>query len=248
MKIAVVKLKATTSTLTITRSITGVKDDSKFGLLAVGPNGGFATQLVAGVNGVPFLFANGLDIDQNTRIIYFTDSSTRFHKSEYAAIILSGDLTGRLLKYDPSTRIVTVLLGGLAFPNGVVVSHDDIFVLVTETTTSRVLRYWLKGPKATTKDVFIQLPRQPDNIKRNARGEFWVAVNPFQGGPRFMPLPQIPSITYFQAMKLDENGMVIEVFVGNDGSRLEATSEAQENDGNLWIGSIVSSYISVFRI
>ncbi|XP_043698103.1 protein STRICTOSIDINE SYNTHASE-LIKE 10-like [Telopea speciosissima] len=222
--------------------------DSTFGLLAVGQNGGFATQLAAGVNGVPFLFVNGLDIDQNTGIIYFTDSSTKFHRSEYAAIILSGDLTGRLLKYDLSTRIVTVLLGSLAFPNGVVVSHDGIFVLVTETTTGRILRYWLKGPKATTKDIFIQLPGQPDNIKRNARGEFWVAMNPFQGGPRFMPLPPIPSISHSQAMKLDENGMVMEVFVGNDGSRLEAISEAQEKDGYLWIGSVVSSYVSVFRI
>ncbi|XP_043698078.1 protein STRICTOSIDINE SYNTHASE-LIKE 10-like [Telopea speciosissima] len=212
--------------------------DSTFGLLTVGPIGGFATQFAAGVNGVPFLFANRLDIDQNTGIIY----------SEYVAIILSGDLTGRLLKYDPSTSIVTVLLGGLAFPNGADVSHDSTFVLVTETTTGRILRYWLKGPKATTKDVFIQLPGQPDNIKRNARGEFWVTVNSFQGGPRFMPLPQIPSITHSQAMKLNENGMVMEVFVGNDRSRLEATSEAQENDENLWIGSIVSFYVSVFRI
>ncbi|XP_042517833.1 protein STRICTOSIDINE SYNTHASE-LIKE 10-like [Macadamia integrifolia] len=217
--------------------------DSTFGLLKVGPNGGDATQLAAGIDGIPFLFANGLDIDQSTGIIYFTDSSTRFHRSAYAAIIFNGDRTGRLLKYDPSTKTVTVLLGNLAFPNGVAVSHDGTFVLVTETSTGGVQRYWLKGPKASTSEVFIQLPGQPDNIKRNAKGEFWAAVNPFEVIP-----PVVPYIINSQAMKLNENGMVTEVFAGNDGSTLEAISEAQEKDGNLWIGSIVSSSVSVFKI
>jgi hypothetical protein len=50
-------------------------------------------------------------------------------------------------------------------------------VLVNETGEYRVLRYWLKGEKAGTHDVFIDnLPGFPDNITYNNRGVFWLAI------------------------------------------------------------------------
>ena len=52
-----------------------------------------------------------------------------------------GDKTGRLLKYDPRTKKVTLLLRGLSFSNGVALNKDNDFVLVTETTAARVTRY-----------------------------------------------------------------------------------------------------------
>ena len=54
---------------------------------------------------------------------------------------------GRLLCYDPATRKATTLLRGLNFANGVAVSHDQTYVLVNETGSYRVVRYWLEGPK-----------------------------------------------------------------------------------------------------
>ncbi|KAJ7949784.1 Strictosidine synthase [Quillaja saponaria] len=53
------------------------------------PNRRLATQLATSVEGVPFLLANGLDIDLLTTIVYFTDysSASTFHsffvKSSY---------------------------------------------------------------------------------------------------------------------------------------------------------------------
>ena len=54
--------------------------DAYFGLMVVGRNGGVAKQLAISVEGVPFWFTNTLDIDQNTKVAYFTDTSTIFQR------------------------------------------------------------------------------------------------------------------------------------------------------------------------
>ncbi|PHU16665.1 hypothetical protein BC332_12360 [Capsicum chinense] len=114
-----------------------------------------------------------LDIDDHDHVIYFTDSSTIYQRSQFVAATASGDKTGRLMKYDTSTK----LLEGLSFANGVALSKDKTFVLVAETSACRILRYWLKGPNVGTHDTFAQLPGFPDNVRTNSRGEFWVALH-----------------------------------------------------------------------
>ena len=54
--------------------------DAYFGLLVVGPNGGVAHQVATSAEGVPFGFANALDIDTHTGAVYFTDSSTVYQR------------------------------------------------------------------------------------------------------------------------------------------------------------------------
>lgn len=54
--------------------------DAYFGLVLVGPNGGFATQLATTAGDVPFRSLNALDIDPKTGIVYFTDASARFQR------------------------------------------------------------------------------------------------------------------------------------------------------------------------
>lgn len=48
--------------------------DIKFGLLKVGPKGGLATQLAAGVNGKNFSFTNAVALDESAGHAYFVDS------------------------------------------------------------------------------------------------------------------------------------------------------------------------------
>ncbi|RHN63783.1 putative strictosidine synthase [Medicago truncatula] len=52
--------------------------DAYFGLVKVGPNGGNATQLVGPTQANSTVSADGLDVDPNTGIIYFTIASTKF--------------------------------------------------------------------------------------------------------------------------------------------------------------------------
>ena len=42
---------------------------------------------------------------------------------------------------------------------------------------SRIFRYYLKGPKAGTHDVFVDgLPGMPDNIRPNGKGGFYITL------------------------------------------------------------------------
>lgn len=59
--------------------------------------------------------------------------------SAHFLILLEGEGTGRLLRYDPPTKTTHVVLDGLVFPNGVQISKDQSFLLFTETTNCRFL-------------------------------------------------------------------------------------------------------------
>lgn len=150
--------------------------DAEKGLLLVGTQG---TQELLSVEaeGVPFKFVDDVD---NMRIgakVYFSDASSRFGVHEVMSDMLEHGANGRLLEYDFQTGKTTVLLRNLHFANGVAVGPDDAYVLVNETSEYRIRRYWLKGEKAGTSDVFVEnLPGFPDNLSYNGQDRFWVAL------------------------------------------------------------------------
>ncbi|RID47331.1 hypothetical protein BRARA_I03932 [Brassica rapa] len=243
--------------------------DAYFGLMIVGPAGGLAKPLVTEAEGQPFRFTNDLDIDEHQDVIYFTDTSTRFQRRQFLAAVLNVDKTGRLIKYDRTSKKVTVLVQGIAFANGVALSKDRSFVLVAETTTCKILRLWLSGPNAGTQDVFAELPGFPDNIRRNSNGEFWVALHSKKGlfaklslsqawfrdlllrfpisGPRLHSL-FTGGRPHATAMKLSESGEVLEVLEDREGKRLRFISEVEEKDGKLWIGSVLMPFLGLYDL
>ncbi|XP_013873697.1 adipocyte plasma membrane-associated protein isoform X3 [Austrofundulus limnaeus] len=154
--------------------------DSYFGLYSVDPQTGEKTLLVGsseGADGVPFAFLNGLEISSQTGVIYFTDSSSRWGRRHVRLEVLELNSLGRLLSYHPQTGSVTVLLDSLYMPNGVALSPDESFLLLAETSLARILRYWLKGPKAGTKEVVLDnMIGYPDNIRLSDHGTFLVGI------------------------------------------------------------------------
>lgn len=83
-------------------------------------------------------------------------------------------LSRRLIHYDIKTKKNTVLIDDLLFANGVALADDEEFVLVVETGRSCVHRYYLKGPKKGTRDIFIDgLPGLPDNINSDGQGGYF---------------------------------------------------------------------------
>lgn len=181
---------------------------------------------------------------------------------------VSGDKTGRLLKFDISSKQVGVLLRGLAFANGVSLSKDQSFLLVAETTTCRIQRLWLHGPNAGKVDIFAELPGFPDNIRRNSKGEFWVALHAKRGlltkwvvsntwaGNSLLKIPlsfkQLHSFligkAHASAIKLSEKGEILEVLEDCEGKSMKFISEVEEKDGKLWIGSVLMPFIGIYNI
>lgn len=55
-----------------------------------------------------------------------------FVSREFLQLIFTGESSGRLLKYNPTTKVTTVLLRDLQFPNGVTLSKDESFLLFSD--------------------------------------------------------------------------------------------------------------------
>ncbi|CAA0812820.1 Protein STRICTOSIDINE SYNTHASE-LIKE 10 [Striga hermonthica] len=243
--------------------------DAYLGLQVVGPTGGMASPLVTEVDGQRLRFTNDLDIDEHENAVYFTDTSTEFYRREFMPSVLSIDKTGKLMKYDISTKRVTLLLKGIAFANGVALSKDRSFLLVAETTTRKILRFWLKGPNAGKHETFAVLPGFPDNIRRSPVGDFWVALHSKVGlfskwatswswaGKMILRLPfDFKQLHYLlvggkphaTVVKLSSEGEILRVLEDIDGKTLRFVSEVEEKDGKLWIGSVLVPYVGIYTL
>jgi sugar lactone lactonase YvrE len=89
-----------------------------------------------------FKFLNGLAVSPKAKgAIYMTDSSLVNQRRDYALEVVSQNPTGRLLRYSPKTKKTETLLDKLHFPNGVVISENEDFLLVAELTRARILKY-----------------------------------------------------------------------------------------------------------
>ena len=241
--------------------------DAFRGLLSIAPDG-VITELAVEADGIPIRFADDVDVAADGKI-YFSDASTKYGANEsgdtYEASLL--DLMehgghGRLLVCDPATGVAKTLLDGLNFANGVAVSHDQSYVLVTETGGYRVIRIWIEGPKKEKSETLIgALPSFPDNISTGQDGRYWVALvsprnplvdkladKPFmrkviQRMPAFMrPKP----VAYGHIIAIDDTGKVLIDLQDPDGSYPINTSVI-ETENYLYIGSLVAPVLGRFK-
>lgn len=169
-----------------------------------------------------------------------------FPCSDYIMIILTGEATGRLLRYDPSTNSTTVLASGMAFPNGVALSADGTHVVVAETTRCRLLRHWLRGPAAGTTEPFADLPGYPDNVRRASAGAggnyYWVALNRDKSWMANGTTPRSVAAVRVHG----ETGAVTEALRGLGNATL---SEVVERPGGaLWLGSLDTPYVGLLKV
>ena len=151
--------------------------DAIQGLISIDVNGKVTSlSIKSDSDDIPFKFVDDLDIASDGKI-YFSDASSKHGYGSDRLELFEHSPNGRLLVYDPVTQKTTTLLKDLYFANGVALSSDESFVLVSETFMYRIQKYWLKGDKAGTSEIFIEnLPGFPDNVFSNEKGIFWVAL------------------------------------------------------------------------
>lgn len=154
-----------------------------------------------------------------------------------ARAIRTGDNTGRLLRYDPISRDVTVLLSQLVTPFGLSSNSNASFLLVSEFSAKRIQRYWLKGEKAGTSEIFKTFQGNPNKIKRNQDGDFWVAVNNIKSNFSVDP----------QGVKISPSGQILAtVDLGNEYK--QNITVAQEQAGKLYVTGINITNIGRYNI
>lgn len=222
------------------------------------------TELATEADGIPISYADDVDIANDGKI-YFSDASTKFGAKEwggtYEASLL--DLMehgghGRLLVFNPTDGSVQTLLDDLNFANGVAVSYDQTYVLVNETGTYRVIRYWLSGSQKGQSETFLKdLPAFPDNISTGLDNRFWVALvsprsalldqlsdKPFmrkviQRLPAFLRPKAQP---YGHIIAVDSSGNVVQNLQDPQGT-YPLNTAVTETEGYLYIGSLIAPNI-----
>jgi sugar lactone lactonase YvrE len=236
--------------------------DADKGLLSINPLGEM-TVLATSANGIPLKFTDALDISSNG-IVYFTDASIQYGQSEYLYDLLESKPYGRLLSYDLNTGEIKRLLNNLYFANGVALSEHEDFVLVNETYRYRILRYWLKGPKTGTYDIFIDnLPGFPDNITSNGKGTFWLALFTVRNDvlDSLHPYPflkaqmsKLPKSLwpkpkpYGLVLALNEQGDITQSLHEPTGMHLKEITSAREYNGYLYLGSLHNDRIGKYKL
>uniref|UniRef100_A0A0D3GS38 Strictosidine synthase conserved region domain-containing protein n=1 Tax=Oryza barthii TaxID=65489 RepID=A0A0D3GS38_9ORYZ len=206
--------------------------DAYKGLMRVGPRGGEATVLATEADGVPFKFTNGVDVNQVTGEVYFTDSSTRFQRSQHEMVTATGDSTGRLMKYDPTTGYLDVLQSGMTYPNGLALSADRSHLVVALTGPCKLVRHWIEGPKAGTSEPFAELPGYPDNVRPDGKGGYWVALH------REKTETPYGSDTHLLAVRIGRKGKILQELRG-------PTEVIERSGGKLYLGSVELGHVAV---
>ncbi|KAL0668725.1 hypothetical protein Bca4012_031429 [Brassica carinata] len=173
--------------------------DGYFGVMKAGPEGGLAELVVDEAEGRKVM-----------QVFY---------------VYMSGEKTGRVIKYDMKKKEATVIMDKLHLPNGLALSKDGSFVLTCESGTNTIHRIWVKGPKAGTNEVFAKIPGPMDDIRRTPTGDFWVALH--------------SKDSLFTRVFLSHSFERFLRYLRTEGKTMKYVSEAYEReDGKLWIGSV----------
>lgn len=209
--------------------------------------------------------ADDLDIAPDGKI-YYTDPTVRYEASEWLTDALEGRGNGRLLCYDPDTKSTRTVVSNLVFANGVCLAHDRQSIFVAETWGSRIIRYWISGPKKGKVEPFIpNLPGYPDNINRASDGNYWAALVGMRS-PAFdlaLTMPAFrkrmirrvapdnwlfPNTNTGCVVKFDDTGKILlTMWDPPTGAHPQITS-VREHKGKLYLGGIHNNRVGVFDL
>ncbi len=237
--------------------------DAHAGLLAMDTATGRIEPLVTQVDGRPMVFCNNAAVAAGGDI-WFSDSSTVYSIEQWKADFVEDTRTGRLL-CRRADGTVEVHLEQLAFANGVALAADESFVCVAETAARTVVRLWLTGERAGTRDHLVEdLPGYPDNIALGSDGLIWVTIaSPLDPvvemlrarAPMFVRRlvtripealqPKPKQTVRVQAFR-DDGSLVHDIDA--DAASYHMVTGVREHAGQLWLGSLQEPAVAVLRV
>lgn len=239
--------------------------DIERGLISIDKNGTITTLASKDENGNKFLIPNDVDIASDG-MIYFTNTSSKvnFSNKNIWKLLMEAKPDGGLYSYNPKTKRVKTLIDGTYFGNGVAVSQNDDFVLMVDLAKYRIRRYWLKGDKKGTTDVFLDnLTGFPNGISRGLDGSFWLGfstkrdesldeIHPkplvkkiVYGLPSFLQPKAVP---YGMLMHLSNNGEIIKTYYDTTGKFVSEATSVEEHNGYLYLGGDISGHIGKYKL
>uniref|UniRef100_A0A8D8CUH0 Adipocyte plasma membrane-associated protein n=1 Tax=Culex pipiens TaxID=7175 RepID=A0A8D8CUH0_CULPI len=117
---------------------------------------------------------NGVTVARNGDIYWSDTASDADFENAMQAMLMNP--SGRLMHYSRATGKNRMLIDQVFGANGVALNRDESFVLVAELGGQLIRRYYLKGTKTGTDDIFIDgLPGSVDNLVADEHG-LWAAI------------------------------------------------------------------------
>lgn len=216
-------------------------------------------------NGKPFLIPNGLDIASDGKIYFSNTSDISAYTINYGRkVILEMKPIGGFYCYDPQTGKVKTLIKGTYFGNGVVLSKNEDYVLMVETSKYRVLKYWLKGEKTGQTETFLEnLPGFPNGISIREDGSYWLGFST----KRTDALDKIHSKTsmkklvyalpeclqpkaekFGMVMHISPDGKILNSLFDTKGIIMPEAGAVKEYNGYLYMGGDVVPHIGKYAL
>jgi ribose transport system permease protein len=197
--------------------------------------------------------------------VYFSELTNRYEMDDWPIDAQEGRPNGRLICYDPVRGKTRTVVKDLVSPNGVCIAHDGRSVLIALTWLSKVLRYWIEGPKKGKVETVINtLPIYPDNINRASDGNYWLASVGLRTPAydlamemtrfrirmvKFVPRDEwlYPNVNWGCVLKFNEKGEVLEALWDPKGIFVHVTS-MREHKGSLYLGGLHANRIGRIKL
>jgi ribose transport system permease protein len=209
--------------------------------------------------------ADDLDFAPDGRI-FFSEATIRYEHVDWHLDAVECRGNGRLICYDPRTKMTKTVLRNLIFPNGVCVMRDRVSLLFAETWACRISRYWFEGPKRGKVEVVLSnLPGLPDNINRASDGNYWTTLVGMRSPALDLAntLPDfrkrmarrmgsanwmMPNLNTGCVLKFAEDGTVLQSLWDEKGVNFPMVCSVKEHKGYLYLGGINNNRIGKWKI
>lgn len=221
-----------------------------------------APTLAAGATGGrPLAFCNDLEITADGERIYISEPFSYGHASMGGGTVgeaISLANNGRLWRHDLTTGETRLVAEGFNFIDGVLYdlhpgSAREQSVLVSQTASFKLTRFYLSGPKAGQSEIVIDgLPGMADGIDRDENGNIWTGLikmrsdasdwihaNPWIK-PLLLRLPEgmLPVTRATGMMAFSPDGSEIKYFARYDGPVTSSIASALPGPDGLYIAAV----------
>ncbi len=226
------------------------------GLISINASGRI-TQLAGKDKGIHL--ADDLAISSKG-IVYFSDATIFEGLNNFYYDILIHKPFGRVFSYNLITNEINLLLDSLYFANGITISPKEEYILISESSSYQIRKYWLKGNLAGTQEIILNnMIGFPDGINNSKDGNYWVSM----ASPRkwsvdnlyhpyvwvkqilkyipesFRPGPEM----YGLIIKIDGQGNILESLHDPLGKVLHTITNTVEFEYTLYMGSLYNDTI-----
>uniref|UniRef100_A0A1I8GGA1 Str_synth domain-containing protein n=2 Tax=Macrostomum lignano TaxID=282301 RepID=A0A1I8GGA1_9PLAT len=247
--------------------------DAYLGLIDVNLDKRQFQSIIDRSNPIGVTFFDDLDITPDGELVFISEASTRYPLHQLMHQMLEGSSNGRLIMLNMTSGHAATVLEGLSFPNGVQLHPDGQSVLVAETSGFKIIRYYFAGPMAGQTRTFADnLPLGPDNIRLSSDGKhLWVSGSLARlaglrssadlmgqrtwlrlAAAKILPGPLLHNMAaghYGLVLRLAINdGRIVDSLHDTQGKQITHSSEVQDYNGRLFIGTYYGPYLATLDL